>query len=181
MQVMVGVVLCGGNLDLAALFAAYSTQDTASASSVWDTVHHIAEGNVWDTVHHIADGLDDTVHHITDGFYRIVASAPSLIAAVGGVNVAGSSPAAAPPAAAPVPPPLSADPVEKAKYEVAVCNATVDGLETQMEELERRTNANAAEEQVGLRLKLPEDKEFMYLNNKLEKALTSLVGKYVYV
>jgi hypothetical protein len=59
-------------------------------------------------------------------------------------------------------PPPPVDPVKKTKNEVAVCNATVDALEKEMKELEWRTNA--------------EDKEYLYLNDKLEKALTSLDG-----
>lgn len=51
--------------------------------------------------------------------------------------------------------------------ELAACNATVDELEKEMEVLERRTQNEATP---------PDDKEYLYLNDKLEKALISLDG-----
>ena len=66
--------------------------------------------------------------------------------------------------------------MERTRHEVAACDVKVDELQRELEELERRTEAAAGGVAGAMGAKPPEDREYLYLNDRLEKALISLDG-----
>ena len=81
------------------------------------------------------------------------------------------------PGPTPSPPPRPpADPVERTKSDVAACEAKVNDLQRELQDLERRTNACSGVAGAIGGTTPPKEQEYLYMSDRLEKTLISLDG-----